>query len=125
MIEIRAEIIPNEQQRYPTVGDWVFDGEVLDVKVSSMKNSDYEFLVSIHEFIEAYLCFKRGIKEEDVTNFDIAFEEGRLEGNTYEPGNHPQAPYNKEHCFATEIEMKIAKELGVNWEEYDETVSAL
>lgn len=121
---------PQDEQRYDTVGDWRYRTTeymlpYLDITVSDMDNSDYEFLVAIHELVEAHLCRKRGIKEEDVTAFDEAFEKLRKEDNFDEPGNDVRAPYYKEHQFATMVEKLIALEIGVNWDEYDKTVNSL
>jgi hypothetical protein len=129
MIGVTIDIIPHADQRYDTVGDWLFkklySSEYLTITVSDMNNSDYEFLVGIHELIEAYLCHKRGIKESDVTAFDIEFEKNRPAGDTSEPGNHPDAPYRAEHIFASRIERMVADEIGVDWELYDKTVNEL
>jgi hypothetical protein len=133
-MHIYIDTIPHAEQRYPTVGDWKFAAEggaitklgltkeVLNIKVSEMDNLDYEFLVGLHEMIEAYLCFKRGVPEEAITDFDKMFEATRPEDNTDEPGDHPNAPYRKEHFFATSIERLVAAELGVDWFEYDKIV---
>lgn len=117
----------HELQRYPTVGDWITDGRghLRDVRVSEMGNEDYHFLVGLHELVEGWLCAKRGITDADVTAFDEAFEAKRAPGNTDEPGDDPQAPYRREHQFATLIERLVAFELGVNWEHYDKTVVEL
>jgi hypothetical protein len=129
---IFIQTIPHERHRYETVGDYfytkdnfILGEEDMQVRVSDMGNEDYEFLVAIHELIEAYLCRKRGIREEDITAFDIAFEKLRLEGNEDEPGDSPDAPYQKEHQFATKIERQLSDELGVNWDAYDEKVLSL
>lgn len=122
------KIIPHKAQRYDTVGDWIFSGEALLVTVSDMKNNHYHFLVSVHEQIEAMLCAKAGIKEEDVTNFDMQFEQWRDVGQVGEfdePGNDPRAPYYIQHKLATKIEMELADILGVNWNEYDLAVNSL
>ncbi|VVB61608.1 Uncharacterised protein [uncultured archaeon] len=119
-------IIPHSRQRYETCGDWIFDdfGD-LHIRISDTGNTDYEFLVGIHEQIEAYLCNKRRIKEKDITRFDIQFEKNREEGNTDEPGDHILAPYRKEHQFATKIERELAKELDIDWNEYSKTIDEL
>ena len=116
--------ILHKEQFYPTIGDWGFmpDGNLI-IKVSDMSNPDYEFLVGLHELVEAYLCKKAGIDQQDVTNFDIAFECNRKEGNVDEPGNDPQAPYHQQHIYATIVEKDMARALGVNWEEYDKFVN--
>jgi hypothetical protein len=42
-----------------------------------------------------------------------------------EPGDHPDAPYKREHCFATGIERLLAAELGVDWTAYEHTLDTL
>jgi hypothetical protein len=126
MRNITIETIPHKKQNYSTVGDY---GINLDgskwVKISDMNNEDYEFLVAIHELIEQHLCQKRGISEESINAFDVAFEKNRPEGNEDEPGDDPRAPYRKEHLLATGIEKILAAELGVDWKNYDAAVFAL
>ncbi len=68
------------------------------------------------------LCKERGITEQSVTDFDIDFEKKRPEGNVDEPGDAVDAPYRKEHFFATNIERLMSEQLGVNWQEYDSIV---
>lgn len=94
-----------------------------------MGNDDFNLLVAIHELVEASLCIRNGVKEEDVTNFDQRFELMRrdypdLVGDR-EPGNAHTSPYKKEHVFATSIEARVAKQLGVKWDEYDTAVNSL
>ena len=130
-LHIYIDTVPHSTQRYPTVGDY-FDVQtssmkvpVSNVRISDMGNSDYEFLVAIHELVEMYLCKKRGISEESITAFDTDFEAKRQPGNVDEPGNDSAAPYYEEHKFATIIEKALAVELKVDWDEYDKTVNAL
>jgi hypothetical protein len=123
---INSKVIPHSEHRYETVGDyWYPNSTTMELRVSDMGNSDYEFLVQIHELIEAHLCRKRGISEPDIKAFDEAFEANREEGNEDEPGDSPLAPYQKEHQFATSIERQLAEALGVDWEAYDNAVMAL
>lgn len=120
--------IAHEKQRYPTVGDWITDNPnvpAFSVMVSGMGNTDYEFLVALHEQIELYLCWKRGITQDNVDAFDIAYEERRGSGDVSEPGDDPSAPYYREHQFATKIEKLMAEEMGVDWEQYNTTVEEL
>ena len=125
-MKIQLRTIPHTEQRYETVGDWenLPDGS-LRISVSDMGNDDYAFLVAIHEAVEVWLCNKRGITDEAVSAFDIEYEKNRPEGDESEPGDHPDAPYRKEHFFATNIERMIALELGVDWEKYDKAVMSL
>lgn len=131
MLHIYIDTIPHSEQRYPTVGDYwevrehgIYPTRT-EIKVSSMDDCRYEFLVAIHEMIECFLCAERGISEESITEFDMAFEEARQAGNTDEPGNSPNAPYYEEHKFATIVEKALAAELKVDWDTYDKTVNEL
>ena len=115
-MSIHIETIPQNKQRYSTCGDCVFNelGD-LNMKVSDMGNRNYEFLVAVHEFVEAWLCREHGVKEEDVTAFDTSEYGLSLE----DPGSDCKAPYHVEHMFALQIEKLLAEKLGVNWEEYE------
>lgn len=119
------KIVPHREQRYETVGDWMYLGDTLYIFISNMGNDDYHQLVAIHEYVEALLCRKDGIKETAVTAFDIEYEKNRPEGNFDEPGNCPAAPYYEQHQTATQIEKLMALKLGVNWEAYDAAVNSL
>lgn len=125
-MRISIRTIPHSQQRYPTVGDWIWDknGDLI-ICISDMGNKKYEFLVALHELIEVMLCKERGITQLEVDDFDIAYEAKRNYGDFSEPGDDPKAPYYNEHQFATCLERLMALELGVNWKEYDEKVSSL
>lgn len=126
MININIRTILHQDQRYPTVGDYHFDNsENYKISVSEMGNPHYEFLVGLHEMIEMYLCKAKGIKEEDITNFDIDFESKREAGNTDEPGDDVNAPYYTEHQFATSIEKMMAEKLNIDWADYDNYVKSL
>jgi hypothetical protein len=115
-IEIRT--VPQEKQRYDTLGDWFIIVSMIDgsrrlgVTVTNMNNEDSEFAIAVHEMVEAYLCLKRGISGKEVDKFDMEF---KGEG---EPGDDPEAPYYKEHQFAMKIERLIVEELGIDWEEH-------
>ena len=114
-MRIIIDSIPHSEQRYDTIGDWVFGPETgnLLIKVSSLDDWKKELLVGIHELIEAALCKDRGIREEDVTTWD------KDHPGSDEPGALQGAPYWEEHAFAEVIERQVAKELGVRWESYE------
>lgn len=122
---IHIETIPHASQRYPTIGDWYEQDGVLHIKVSEELPPDEALLVALHELVEVTLCKKRGITEAQVDEFDMAYEKNRRDGDDSEPGDHPDAPYRKEHFFATNIERLMAAELGVGWETYADHVDAL
>ncbi len=122
----QIESSPHETQRYPTVGDYWDENGTDHIRVSSMKDWRYEILVAVHEMIELSLVRQRGIAEESITDFDISFEKSREDRLVIgEPGDHPQAPYRKEHFFATNVERLLAAELGVDWFEYEHYVDNL
>jgi hypothetical protein len=125
---ISLSTIPHNKHRYPTVGDWIVDNAnipAFTILVSDMGNPDFEFLVGLHEQIETYLCWKRGIEQQSVDKFDTQYETNRPEGDFSEPGDDPKAPYFREHQFATKLERLMADELGVDWEKYNTTVEGL
>lgn len=126
MLRTVVEVIPHSGQRYDTVGDYLTDAYgTTHFRVSMMGDTDYEFLVSIHEQIESYLARKRGISEADIDKFDMAFEEAREPGDYSEPGDDTRCPVFREHQFATKVERLLAAELNVSWEEYDAVVTEL
>lgn len=128
MVKMRIiiEIIPHSHQRYPTVGDWHWENNGdLNIKVSQLKNWRYEALVGVHELVESLLCRHYGITEDEVTNFDIAYEAQRKDDNTSEPGDDKLAPYRLEHFLATNIERCFSYLLGVDWSKYEEAVNSL
>jgi hypothetical protein len=124
-VKITIEVIPHNQQRYPTAGDWQWTADGLVIKVSSLADWRHEMLVGIHEAIEAILCFDSNIAEEDVDRFDIQFEKFRRSDDVSEPGDDPRAPYHRQHRIATAIETLLAVELGVDWNRYEEEINGL
>ena len=125
-MNIQVRVIPHNQQRYVTVGDWWWDenGD-LQIRVSDLGDWRFNALVAHHEQVEALACKRAGIREEDVTAFDKQFENYRKAGNYDEPGDCLRAPYYRQHQIATISERQLALELGVNWREYDEKVSRM
>jgi hypothetical protein len=118
--KIHMLVIPHEKQRYETVGDYFFDtDDVLQIRTSKLPNNRMELLVLLHEIIEVLLTEYRGIKEQDIYDFDVDFESKRPEGNIDEPGDDSKAPYKKEHCIATSVERMMASLLEVDWNDYD------
>jgi hypothetical protein len=121
-MNIEIQSIPHTDQRYETCGDWWFDDTGLHIRVSHTTD-DNDFLIAMHELVEAYLCNKRGISEQAITDFDIEFEKNRQPGSIDEPGDSPFAPYRSEHRFATQVERIIAGE--VLWTDYENTINSL
>lgn len=118
-MRINIQTIPAVRQRYPTIGDyWTAGDGGEEIRVTEMDDWRYEFLVVVHELIESYLCKHRGIAEPDIKAFDEMFETEHHDDRD-EPGFDSRAPYRREHHFATGIEMLLAKELDVDWREYE------
>ena len=113
-----------DHQRYPTASDWQLKPDGLHIFVSHMSDQRYEFLVGMHEAIEAYLCKQAGISQAAVDRFDQAYERRRKPGDEREPGDNPKAPYHKEHMFASKVERMLDDQLNVNWGAYDRAVSS-
>jgi len=126
-LRMNIQTIPHEAQRYPTVGDyWLDENGIEQIRVSEMMDWRYEVLVAVHEIVEMALTRQRGIEEQAITEFDIKFEADKEKGLVAgEAGDNVNAPYRKEHFFATSLERLFAAELGVNWFEYDRYVDAL
>jgi len=126
-VEFVISQVPHRKQRYETVGDWI-PGKPAEIRVSSMRDQRYVFLVALHEIIEYELCKKNGISDNEVVAFDVNFEAERrqnMHAVEAEPGNDPRAPYRDEHDFATTIEMMVAQKLGVKWSEYEKALLSL
>jgi hypothetical protein len=128
-MKIIIESIPHSQQKYPTVGDWKVEPDgTWHILVSEMSDWRYMLLVGRHELDEMAICQHRGIKEEDVSAFDIRFEEERERGlhtPEEEPGDSPDAPYREPHFIATNAERELSVPLQVDFLKYDKEVVSL
>lgn len=122
-MKIVIESVEHAKQRYPTVGDWFYKSDVvhgkrLCIRVSKELEHDEKCLVAIHELVECILCRRDGVTQAQVDQWDRDHPDE-------EPGDNPNAPYHRQHMFATEIERTIAKELGVDWLLYEEHIDEL
>jgi hypothetical protein len=108
--------IPQDEQRYETVGDWFYDEhEVLHIKASA-ETEDEAFLIALHEMVEVWLCARSGITQEQVDGFDFQWAAEHPEyplNSNEEPGDDLRCPYRNEHRFAMLIEHLVARELGM------------
>jgi hypothetical protein len=123
--------VPHAQQRYDTVGDWYLEPSALVVTVSQELPRKEQFLVAIHELVEAFLCECDEINAAEVDDFDMARGcwAGVHPASTYpagtEPGDMIEAPYHYQHQIATEIERTLAAEAGVDWLAYEQRCQEL
>lgn len=112
MITVRT--IPHGEQRYETVGDWIVTPEGdIHVLVSEVGDLDAEFLVAIHELIEAWAFAKRGGTQQAADEFDMGHPE------LDEPGCDPRCPYHAEHEAAEVVERVACAAIGKDWHEYE------
>jgi len=103
--------------RYATTGDWEWlPNSHLKCSVADYGNEDGAFLVNLHELVEAWLCNKAGIREDEVSKFDVT------NCDLKEPGDSPEAPYYHQHLAATQIERIACQAAGIDWEEHNNWV---
>jgi hypothetical protein len=112
---VRLNILPHNEQRYDTEGDWLWAGSTLEVRISREVGDDdprYGLLMFVHELVEALLCWSTGVTAAQVDAFDISHQRDG------EPGEVPCAPYHHQHMAAQAAERALAGELGVDWGRY-------
>jgi hypothetical protein len=117
-MRIIIETLHPNDMRYVTDGDWFTtpDGTLM-IQVNEQMPAHDQFLIALHELIEMKLCEKAGVSQQAVDAFDFNFKGGG------EPGDHPDAPYLRQHRFAALIDHMVAHEMGidrygrVDWEE--------
>lgn len=117
------EILEPGEMRYPTCGDYFEDDNgVTHIQICDQGDWKKNLLITVHEMVEEALTRDRGITEKAISDFDFDFEDNRQENDLSEPGDHPNAPYRREHRFSENIERQLAYELGVDWLEYDKNL---
>ena len=74
-MKITIETIPHGDQRIPgQVGDWQWITPAeLRIRVSTMTEMTHCMAVALHEMVEAMLCWKDGVSEAAVDDFDKLF----------------------------------------------------
>lgn len=122
-MRIVIETIPHHTQRYETVGDWFWDGETLQIRVSKMSDWKREMAVAEHEMSEALWCLAAGVDPLKVDKFDKDYEANRKDDDFSEPGDSPDAPYFEGHQLGTAVEKQVFA--AWNWAEYDKEVMDL
>lgn len=111
-------VIPLAQMRMHDVGDWlVSPSGTISVIVADTGSRRYNFLIGLHEAIEAKLCVRHGITQQEVDDWDTKFP---MLG-----GDSVLAPYHREHVWATRVERIVAILLGVRWQAYDKCISTV
>lgn len=124
--EICIKIIPHNEQRYETVGDyWKDENGIWQIRVSQTKSDAVSLLVALHELVEFILVDWSCISEEEITKFDIEFERKRKRGNNDEPGFDTNAPYKNEHAIATAVELIMCAKMNIPWKDYEKIINSL
>lgn len=120
LAQIHVLTRPAKAMNYPTGGDY---GVAVRghwwIHLAENSRWEYEALVLVHELVEMILTKQRKISWDKITKFDT----DNLELD--DPGTDKRAPYHKEHMFATKIEKQLCKELGLDWETYDQSFDKL
>ena len=91
--KITIEVIPHEDQKYETIGDYFTDADGIHIRISDMGNIAAEAGCALHEFIELVLCQIACVPFESIDAFDLKFEEEAKQGLhavTDEPGDDPR-----------------------------------
>jgi hypothetical protein len=121
-MKFMINVIPHSNQRYNTCGDWQYDkkSDTLFIDVSETNVEAYNFLIAIHELVEACLCIRNQIPQELVDKFDQG-----VGAELNEPGNDIRAPYYKQHGIASGIERMLAGHMGVDWNFFEELITKM
>lgn len=117
---MHADTIPQEEHRYPTVGDWqISDNWTTSIQVSSLGNWRYEFLIAFHEWIESQLLrskYEPPIRPRDLTGsvdyFDMWFEKLRLDPKSRSEIIGNAKPESAEYMAAQMLEENLDAEPG-------------
>jgi hypothetical protein len=115
--KIDIRIVPTQwmrEQYKDAYGDYYTDEKgTLHIRSREYENPDHAFGCIIHELIEAWRCYKKGITLESIEKFDADHADHD------DPGRLPEAPYHLEHCRSMEIERLMCYQDGIPWDEYD------
>ena len=119
MKPILIKTIPHRKQRLHNsdIADYFELSEKTVIAVSDLGDDRYNLLVMLHEMVELFLITKAGIPIAEIDKWDCAHPK--------EMGDHPFAPYHKFHVMATAIERFAAKQLGISWRDYEQTIERM
>lgn len=127
MLDIQIKTVPKRLVRAEQSGDWWYNHDrIIGAVMEGVYPPDNELMIGIHEVIEAWLCRKLGITDEEVVKFDTMYEAERKTGkhkNSDEPGDDPRSPYRLPHMAATHVERAVGSALNVQWTEHERLVS--
>ncbi len=116
--EINIKFIDGDEQRYKTCGDYWETETSIEIRITKQVEDKRNLLVMLHEIVEYALCSNRNIKEEDITKYDLEWED-RLEPKADEPGNESDCIYKVEHRISENFERQFAEYLNIDWFDYE------
>ena len=113
---LEVHVVPHNEQRYETVGDWEpgdpARGVPHRITVSETGDRTTNVACALHELVEFWLCTLRAIPEDIVSDFDKEYD-------GEEPGADPDAPYYEEHMTATALEHAFIVACDLSIAEYN------
>ena len=117
------EVIPHQDHRYDTLGDYWEEDGTWHIRVSDMGDWRCNFSVLLHEFVEYALLKHKGVSEKTVLDFDLSVPLESVYSD--DPGFDPEAPYHAEHVYADCMERLIAPYLGLKFGDVEKAASFL
>src|SRR5271170_1136619 len=96
------KVVPVEDQRFTTLGDWWEEGGHFEVRASEMSDWRHVYCVLMHELIEWAICQRDGVRTADCDAFDEEWENGIKAGIhpiEIEAGFDRACPYRKGHIW--------------------------
>jgi hypothetical protein len=126
-MNINIKVIPESEQRETVNGaDWFFDDQGdLQVRVSPMSDWRYEVALAFHEAFEACLCKNNGVTQKSVDDFDMAYDLAHPDQPDINAGDEPDAPYVREHNYATIVDRLFIGACGLFWKKYDDELATV
>ena len=109
-------------------GDWWFNDDRIIAAADERLPDAHQFLIGIHESIEAWRCRQLGITDKRVIDFDELYEKEREDGkhpDDSEPGDDPRSPYRIPHQDATHVERAACLALGIKWSDHEKVINQL
>src|SRR5258708_33385114 len=112
--------IPQDKQRFTTLGDWWEDELGLQIRITNM-HWKYQVAILMHELIEFSICKSEGITTEECDAFDTLFEQEYESGKwpkSVEAGFDRRCPYRRGHWWGDKFERLTIFLLGGTWKSY-------
>lgn len=124
-MDILIRVIPESEMRPEVNGaDWFWDEKGdLQVRVSPMSDWRYEVALAFHEAFEACLCKQNGVSQKSVDDFDMAYDLAHPDQPDLNAGDELDAPYRREHNYATIVDRLFIGACGLDWKAYDDELA--